>query len=139
MNYYDLIEEEAKDFVENFREDLEKLVKDNKGKKKEYILEEVIENEWDLSDKIYEWLDGIWYGFLRNAYFEDCPSELMSCAKIIDESHEVETDRGLWDNEEPQKAIISQAFFTVENDLYFQVKNELENYLEEKIVSKKSL
>ena len=129
MNYYKTIEEEAKDFTENYRDDIIDVIKENKDEDADYIYDEAIYQKWDLNDKIYEWLDTAWYGFLRRGFFKDCTTELISAAKILDESLEIETDEGLWEGQEPVKAIMSQAFYTVQNDLY----NEIEKQIKEMI------
>ena len=129
MNYYKTIEEEAKDFTENYRDDIIDVIKENKDEDADYIYDEAIYQKWDLNDKIFEWLDTAWYGFLRREFFKDCTTELMSAAKILDESIRVETDEGIWEGQEPVKAIMSQAFYTVYNDLY----NEIEKQIKEMI------
>jgi len=128
-NYYELIKEEAKDFVEENEEELKEIIKENKDKEVDEIFDEAIYQKWDLHDKIHEWLDNAWYGFLRNDYFKQYNSELTTCSAIIDESNEVESDGGLWEGQEPQEAIKTQAFFTARNDLYFEVEEQIKDLI----------
>ena len=127
--YYQTIEEEAEDFIENYKEEIDEIIKENKEKSNEYIFDEAIYQQWDLIDKIHEWLDSGWYGFLRKDWCDDTNSEFMASAKVLEESEEVETDTGLWEGQEPQDAIRTQAFFTVRQDLYFAIEKLLKEKL----------
>ena len=137
--YYDAIGEMARDFVGNYKEELETIlpilenavIKENKDAEKDndYIFDRAIYQKWDLIDKIHKWLDSAWYGFLRKGWAEDCKSELASCVRIIDESEELERDNGLWEGQEPTKAIQTQAFFTAKLDLQIFI----EKLIKEKI------
>ncbi len=128
--YYKLIENEAKNFIEENKEELEKLIKENIEEEAEFIFDEVIYQEWDLNDKIHEYLDGVWYGFLREDVFNEYNTEFLTCSAILELSDEAETDTGLWEGAEPQEAIQTQAFFTVKNDLYFKVEELIKELID---------
>jgi hypothetical protein len=128
--YYEEIKEEAKDFIENYDEELRDIIRSNKDESKNYIFDEVIYQQWDLIDKIHEWLDSAWYGFLRRDFCGDCDTELVSAVKILDESNERETDSGLWEGQEPEDAIKTQAFYTARTDLYFEIERQLKVFIE---------
>lgn len=128
--YYEEIKEETKDFIDNYKEELEEIIKENKEETKDYIFDEAIYQKWDLTDKIHEWLDSAWYGFLRRDFAEDCKTELSSAVKILEESEEKETDSGLWEGEDPEKAIQTQAFFTTRQDLHFEIEKQIKNLIE---------
>lgn len=132
--YYDQIDEEVNDFMEYWKEDIAEIIKENITQNEDEIFEEIYQ-EWDLNDKIHEFLDNNWFNFLREEPFEKFNSELTTCAFILDESDEVETDSGLWEGQEPKQAIQTQAFFTVRNDLY----NRVEGKIRELIKGKKHL
>ena len=129
--YYDEIKEEAKDFIDNYKEELDEIIKENKDETADYIFDEAIYQKWDLTDKVHEWLDGIWYGFLRRDFCEECETELSSAAKILDESDERETDKGLWEGQEPEQAIQTQAFFTAKLDLGFEIERQIKELIKE--------
>jgi len=120
--YYQSINEMADDFVENYKDELNEIMKENKKKGADYIFNEAIYQNWDLNDKLHEWLDSAWYGFLRSDWCEECNTEFSSCAKLLDESNEVETDSGLWEGQDPKDAIMTQAFFTARTDLSFEIE-----------------
>ena len=128
--YYGAINEMAKDFIEEYEEEIKEIIKENKDRDKKYIFDEAIYQNWDLIDKVHEWLDSAWYGFLRQDWAKDYRTELMSCVEIIDESEETETDQGLWEGQEPQEAIKTQAFFTARNDLYFIIEKLIKEFME---------
>jgi len=120
--YYESINEMADDFVSEYKDEIKEIIKENKDRKPDYIFDEAIYQKWDLTDKLHEWLDSAWYGFLRSDWCKECVTEFSSCAKLLDESNEVETDSGLWEGQDPKDAIMTQAFFTARIDLYFQVE-----------------
>lgn len=130
MTYEELINKEANDFVRNHKEELTEIIKKNKDEEEDFIFDEAIYQKWDLNDKIHQHLDSGWYGFLRDDVFKNANSELMTCAMILDESEEAETDSGLWDGQEPQEAIKTQAFFTARNDLYFRIEKLIKELID---------
>lgn len=129
--YYEQIDEEVNDFMEYWKEDFGKIINENIGQTEDEIFEEIYQ-EFDLNDKIHEFLDNGWFSFLREEPFEQFNSELTSCAFILDESDEVETDSGLWSGQEPKQAIQTQAFFTVRNDLYFRIEEKVKELIKGK-------
>lgn len=127
--YYGLIDEMTDDFLENYEDEIKEQIKEQ-GEKVTDVIFDNIYQEWDLNSKIHEWLDSSWHGFLREDCFENFNSELTTCAFILDESDEVETDSGLWEGQEPKKAIQTQAFFTVKSDLYFKIEKKIKEKIE---------
>ena len=128
--YSEEIENEADEFVEEYKEELTEIIKENKDRTEDYIFDEPIYQEWDLNSKIHEWVDSIWYGFIRRDFLKDFNSELSSYARILDECKEKETDSGLWDGQEPKEAIQTQAFFSVRNDIYWSVEEKIKKLIE---------
>jgi len=129
--YEETIEEMAEDFIEEHKEELTEIIRENKDRTEDYIYE-VIYQEWDLLDKIHEYLDGGWYGFLRSDFLNDCKTELSSCAKLLELVRNPEDDYGLWEGQEPQKAIETQAFFSVRADLYFTIEKKIKKMINKK-------
>jgi len=127
--YDEAIEEMAEDFIAYYKEEITEMIKENKDKDEGYIFDEVIYQKWDITDKIHEWLDSDWYGFLRSDFLDECKTQLSSCAEIIDSVHEIETDSGLWDGQEPEEAIMTKAFFSVRNDLYWAVEKKIKELI----------
>ena len=120
--YYESINEMASDFVSQYEDEIKEIIKENKKSDAKYIFDEMIYQKWDLTDKLHEWLDSAWYGFLRSDWCENCNTEFLSAAKLLDESNEIETDSGLWEGQDPKDAIMTQAFFTARSDLYFETE-----------------
>jgi len=128
--YYQAIKDLADDFISEYKDELREIIKENKEKTDEEIWDEIYQN-WDLNNKIFEFLDSAWYGFLRSDWCEDRNTELSSAVKVIEESNEVETDSGLWEGKEPEEAIMGQAFFTAENDLYFEIEDRIKQMIKD--------
>lgn len=126
--YKDLILETAEVFIDNFREEIENEIKE--GSDFNSMIDHI-----DLHDKLHEDLDNSWYSFLRDDIFKDFDSELTTCARILDWTSNKETDSGLWEGQEPEQAIQTQAFFSVRSDVYF-VLEDLYNDLAEEINNK---
>jgi len=131
-NYYQEIEDEAIDFINNYEEEINETIKENKDEEPEDIFWKLDDSPFYLNDKVHEWLDNAWYGFLRSDFCENEKTELASCVKILDESENRETDSGLWEGQEPEKAIQTQAFFTARTDLYEEIRKQVINLIEEK-------
>ena len=129
--YYQAIKDLADDFISDYGDEIKEIIKENKEKTEEEIWEEIYQN-WDLNDKIWEFLDSAWYSFLRDEWCEDRKTELSSAVKVIEESNEVETDSGLWEGKEPEDAIMSQAFATAGNDLYFELEERIKQMIEDR-------
>jgi len=129
--YYQAIKELADDFISDYRDEIREIIAENKEKTDEKIWDEIYQN-WDLNEKIWEFLDSTWYSFLRSDWCEDRKTELSSAVKVIEESNEVETDSGLWEGKEPEDAIITQAFATAENDLYFELEDRIKQLIRDR-------
>jgi len=123
--YYELIEEYAKDFIEYYKEEIEEIIKENKDSIANVF--EIFYQEWDLNGKIHEWLDSCWYGFLRESVFDKFNTEFLTCAFIIEESNNPSC---MWEGEDPQETIITQAFYTVRNDLYFKIEEMIKEMID---------
>ena len=130
-NYKKLVEEIATDFVEEYKQELTEIIKENKDKTSDYIFDEAIYQKWDLNDKIHEWIDTAWYGILRDDAFNGFNTEFLTCAFIIEQSENTETDTGLWESQEPQEAIMTQAFFSLRNDVYFEVEKKIKELIQD--------
>lgn len=128
-DYYKEIEDEADEFMNDHEDELLEIIKENKDQDEDYIFDEAIYQSWDIHDKIHEQLDNNWHGFLRRDWLKEYDSELTSCARILDESNEVETDGGLWEKQEPREAINTQAFFTVRGDLYWELESKIKELI----------
>lgn len=125
-NYYDEINKEAKMFIDDYEDEITELMKEKADK--DYSLEG-FQDDFNLYEKVHEWLDGAWYGFLRRDCFEPYKSELLSSASVLEESENVETDNGLWEGQEPTEAIQTMAFFTARNDLTEAIRERLSGLL----------
>lgn len=114
QNYYGYISDQAKMFVDEHKEDVFTEVRD--GNTDVYDL---------LNDsKIHEWVD-------NDFIYVD----LIDSAHIIEQSDNVETDYGLWEGQDPQEAIKAMAFFTYRNDLYYAVKELMEEELDSELTN----
>jgi hypothetical protein len=94
-NYYDYVQKEAKSLFMDQRKELFNTVK-----------EESVDLYEFFDDSIFEWVDS---EFIR--------IDLHDCADILESSNNVETDSGLWEGQEPLKAVETMAFFTYRADL----------------------
>lgn len=108
-NYVDKLESEARFFI---------------GKYITNIIEEIKEGNTDIyrfiqDSKLHEWCENDF------TYIN-----LIDSANIIDQSENVEQDSGLWEGQEPMRAIETQAFYTYKGDLYSTIKDLLEDDLE---------
>jgi len=131
--YSELIEEEATDFINEHKEKFLEVIKENIDRTEDYIFSEAIYQDEDLNSMIHEWLDSSWYSFMRDDAFKDFNTEFTTCAIILEWSKEVETDSGLWENQEPKEAISTQAFFSVRNDLYRLIEDKLKELISETV------
>ena len=136
QTYYQAIEESAKDFLDNYKEEIDEIIEENKNKDKEFILNEAVYQKWCLNDKILEWLDSDWYSFLRGEWCDDRGTEPGASAKILEESKNIETDSGLWEGKEPMETVQAQAFFTARNDLLEETEKQLKNYIDRRLSEK---
>lgn len=80
------------------------------------------------SIRFYDFFDDSVHNWADNDFIY---VDLLDSAEILDQSNNVETDSGLWQGEEPRKAIATQAFFTYRGDLFNALKDEVYGYLEE--------
>ncbi len=129
--YSETIDEYAQDFIAEWKEELEKIIQEElkAGWDENYVFDESIYQDWDIYDKLHNFLDGAWYSFLREDWAGDYDSELTTCARILDLSRNVEEDSGLWEGKEPAEAIATQAFFTTRSDLYYRVEELLKELI----------
>jgi DNA-binding transcriptional MerR regulator len=111
-NYYEYINKEAKTFTIEYKNEIFADVKDGNTDVYELIND----------SKIHEWVD-------NDFIYVD----LVDSAYIIDQSDNVESDWGLWEGQDPQDAIRSMAFYTYRNDLYYAVKDLMEEELDSKL------
>lgn len=128
--YYKAIKDLADDFLQENEEEIKEIIKENFQRSEEEIWDKVYQ-DWALLDRVWEFVDGEWYSFLRGEWCEDRKTELGSAVKVIEESQEVETDSGLWEGKEPEEAIIAQAFATACNDLYFELEERIKETIKE--------
>lgn len=109
-NYYSYVNEQAKDLFDDNRSSFFSSIEDSDIDVYDFFDSEV--HNWVDSDLIY--------------------IDLHDCADILESSNEVESDSGLWEGQDPIKAIEAMAFFTYRNDLMAAVKEVAEEELEEK-------
>jgi len=111
-NYYEYVSNEAESFVGEY---IEELIEDiENGNTDVYsFIDDYRLHEWCDNDFIYV--------------------DLIDSAEIIDQSNNVETDSGLWEGQEPQEAIKTQAFFTYRNDMYWEIKEQVEEKLNDRL------
>ena len=137
--YDEEIKSDAEDFMQNYEEELNKYIEDGLREERDSddIFDE-IEQTFNLQDKVIEWVDISFYSFIKKDFLDDCKSELTSYAKIIDECKQEETDRGLWEGQQPEESIKIKAFYSVINDfrnkVEFLIKEKINNYLKVKIL-----
>jgi hypothetical protein len=108
-NYYGYVQTEAKSFVDEYIDEAVEYIRDGNTDMHDFLNDE----------KIHTWVD-------NDFIYVD----LLDSAHILDQSDNVETDWGLWEGQEPRKAIETQAFFTYRTDLYIEVKDLMEAELE---------
>lgn len=113
-NYKEYINNEARNFVDEYEDDLLDEIKNGNTDVYEFV------NDY----RVHEWVD-------NDFIYVD----LTDSAEILEQSDNVETDSGLWEGKEPVEAIKTQAFFTYRNDLSDKVismfKSVLQNKLDE--------
>jgi hypothetical protein len=107
--YYDEVETSASDFVDEYIDETIQRIKDG---------------DIDPSD----FLNDEQHNFTENKFIH---TDIVDHAHIIKYSNEVETDSGLWEGLEPQRAIESMAYFTFRNDLRIEAGNQMRLKLEE--------
>lgn len=59
--------------------------------------------------------------------------DLEDAVTIIENCSEEETDSGLWEGLSPKEAIVSMAFWSYKNDMYFRIKELFEERINEVI------
>ena len=93
--YYEYVEKQADDFTDEYFD---------------YVTEKIKEGQTDIytiiEENVHEWCDN---DFIY--------VNLLDSAEILDQSEEIEMDRGLWEGQEPRDAIQTQAFYTYRRDL----------------------
>jgi hypothetical protein len=111
QNYYGYIQEQAELFVSEHLQEAISEIKDGNTDMQEFITD-YRSHEWVDNDFIYV--------------------DLVDSAHILDQSNNVETDSGLWEGQDPQEAVKTQAFFTYRIDLEEEVRNQFSEKLGEK-------
>lgn len=111
-NYKEYIENEARSFVNEYKDDLLDEVKNGNTDVYEFV------NDY----RVHEWVD-------NDFIYVD----LIDSAEILEQSDNVETDSGLWEGQEPAEAIKTQAFFTYRNDLSGEVISMFKSVLQDKL------
>ena len=108
MMYYEQVEGDARDFIEEYLEDFKKDSEDYGGKSSDPSF-----YQWmDYDGKLHEHTDAVF-----NSYDEEV---------ICDESNELETDYGLWEGvTDWRKMREAQAFWTLKGDLWFTIEGIL--------------
>ena len=108
-NYYEKVQEEARNLIEDYLDN---------------IVEEVEEGK-DLQEEVDE---AVWWNLESTFTYVD----LHDCAYILEASSRLETDSGLWERLEPIEAVESMAMFTYRNDLEFAVMEMLKDTFEKR-------
>ena len=107
-------------YQQNVEEKARDLFKEN--------IDSIIENLKEGSVDLYEFFDQPVHEWAENDFIY---VDLRDAADILEQSDNVETDSGLWEGQEPRKAIETQAFFTYRNDLMLELKEVAEEELNE--------
>lgn len=126
MCYSEVVKQEAKEFLEENKQDIIKAIKEE-----EVISFNELEDSLNLYDLTFEWVDSSFYSILRASCFDNFKTEFQTCAFIIEEAGEKETDKGLWEGQDTEKAVFSQAFFSFLNDFRAEVENLINELIEE--------
>jgi hypothetical protein len=111
-NYSQYVEEQATMFFNEYQHEAIQSIENGDSDIRGFIDDQRL-HEWCDSDFIYV--------------------DLMDSAYIIDQSYNVEHDSGLWEGQEPQEAIKTQAFFTYRTDMYEAVSEKFKTILESKL------
>lgn len=111
-NYYEYISEQATQFVDNYKHEVMQVIENGDSDIRGFI-DDYRLHEWCDNDFIYV--------------------DLLDSAHILKQSSNVETDRGLWEGQDPEDSIKTQAFFTYRNDLYHEVSEQFKELLESKL------
>jgi len=106
-NYYSFIRENAEDFVDEYYEDFLSNVCNGDTDSYGYI---------DNDGKLHDWIDA--------------EISMRDAVEILEQSDNVETDRGLWEGLEPISAIGAMGFWTYKNDMIHEVVSQLKDKLE---------
>lgn len=110
ISYQSIVEKEAYDFITDNWND--------------FILEALMEgNDFDRND--IDGLDDAWHSQITDKAYN-----LTDAAFIIENSGNVETDRGLWEGQEPSDALSAQAAYTFSNDVWEKAQEMYEEIQE---------
>jgi hypothetical protein len=111
VSYESEVRKEAVDFIEEVMDEVKEALQNEEG----YLL------DGDVDDRFFECVT-------------DRSYTLSDAAFVIENSRNVEDDSGLWQGQDPQDAIKSQAAFTFANDvrseiedIYEQIKSEYDD------------
>jgi hypothetical protein len=93
----------------------------------EYFLDEIVSRAFDDRDEVPTGIDE-WSDSYHHETHVDRSYSLMEAAEILDQlSKYEETDRGLWEGQEPRDAVITQAAFTYGNAVYQEFRTLVES------------
>jgi hypothetical protein len=107
-NYYKYVSEQAQELFDDNRSDFFSSLEDS-----------------DID--VYDFFDSAIHNWVDNDFIY---IDLHDCADILESSNEVESDSGLWEGQDPIKAVEAMAFFTYRNDLMYAVKEVVAEELE---------
>jgi hypothetical protein len=92
----------------------------------EYFLDEIVSAAFDNRDEVPTAIDE-WSDSYHHETHVDRSYRLMEAAEILDQlSQYEETDSGLWEGQEPQEAVITQAAFTYAHAVYSEFRTMME-------------
>lgn len=111
----------------NYFSNVEELAQDIFNESKEEFFEQV--RDFGSNIDLYDFFD--------EKVHEEVDREfiymgLVECAYIIESSNNVEDDSGLWEGQEPKKAIETMAFFSLRNDVHAELKSVISDELDSK-------
>jgi hypothetical protein len=92
----------------------------------EYFLDEIVSRAFDDRDEVPTGIDE-WSDSYHHETHIDRSYSLMEAAEVLDQlSQYEETDSGLWEGQEPQEAVITQAAFTYAHAVYSEFRTMME-------------
>lgn len=111
-DYDDKVKKTAEGLVEDYRLDL---------------IEEITDRG---AVELQEFFNGIVHDHVDTEFIQ---VDLHDCVDIIVNGHNVETDSGLWEGEEPEEALETKAFYTYRQDLLeetiVEAKQDLQDHV----------
>jgi hypothetical protein len=101
VNYQEDVEKEAKDFLAQHEDEFKEAIKEGK------------DFDYNDIDGLDEWV---------HEELTDRSYSVTDAAFVIDNSDNVETDRGLWEGQDMQEALQTQAAYTFSNDVFLRAR-----------------